>query len=61
MKERDLEREKRQWLHKHTEISLAYKGLVEQELQRIAARFELESDEFYTWRQKAERMQEVTK
>jgi abortive infection bacteriophage resistance protein len=56
---RDVEQENRAWLHRQREIQLASDGLREQELHRIAAHYELESDEFYTWREKAERIRKI--
>lgn len=48
----------REWLKRQTILKACAQASREAELQRIEARFELESDEFYTAREKAVRIRD---
>lgn len=53
---RDLEAENKAWLERQKIYALAVEGARRSELGRICARYELESDEFWTAMQKAEQI-----
>lgn len=53
---RDLDAEMLTYQHREQQIALACDSLRRDEIMRICARYELESDEFFTREQKAQRI-----
>jgi len=51
---RDFAAEKAEWVRKQQSYTLASRALKQDEIYRICARYELESDEFFTREQKAQ-------